>query len=171
MEGNLVEDLKVVEKQLGRPPRVFRSVKSRCPYGYPVTIECHPESNGSPFPTLYWLTCPFLNKVISRLESKGMIKKLEQMVRNDEKLRTRYIKAHLNIIDLRDKLVTSESVRLKLKQVGTGGIRDFLSIKCLHLHVADYLSGVDNPIGEIVLKTIKQDYGNFYCHSDGILCE
>src|SRR6202012_6091592 len=53
------EDAAVVAAQLGRPPRGLRSVAHRCPCGLPDEGETAPRlPDGTPFPTLYYLTCP-----------------------------------------------------------------------------------------------------------------
>ncbi len=167
MESNHGKDLTTIQKQLGRAPRVFRKVVTRCPHGFPLTIECEPELNGAPFPTLYWLTCPFLRKKISQLEAEGKIRDIENLLETDQEFKKKYFMAHDKIIELRDKLVRNQDVRIKLRKMGTGGIRNFSTVKCLHLHVADYLSGVKNPIGEIVLLKIDK----LYCSPDSVLCK
>lgn len=45
-----------------------------------------------------------------------------------------------------------------LSKVGTGGIRDFTKLKCLHLHLADYLAGVKNPVGEMVWDLVERKF-------------
>ncbi len=167
MESIFDEDLITVAKQIGRIPRVFRTVKVRCPHGFPSVVECEPELDGSPFPTLYWLTCPFLRKRISHLEANGMIREIETMLRNDQELRRRYEIAHLVVIELRERLIRNRDIKEKLRQVGSGGIKDFATVKCLHVHVADYLSGVDNPVGQFVLTKIQEPY----CSPGKILCK
>ena len=60
----------IVEAQLGRELKnQFRVVK-RCSWGYPQCIQSDLISNGKPFPTLFWLTCPFLYKEVSDIDSK-----------------------------------------------------------------------------------------------------
>ncbi len=153
MDGN---DLEVVEKQLGRKIDNFRRVVRRCRWGLPVVIESLPEKNGKPFPTLYWLTCPHLRKKVSKLESEGWIKKFEEIIQKDEKFKERLVKAHINVKEKRERLAKDESIREALQSVGSGGIRDLTKVKCLHLHLADFLAGVDNPIGEMVWSMIYE---------------
>ncbi|ABV33322.1 protein of unknown function DUF501 [Pseudothermotoga lettingae TMO] len=160
MEGICREDLLVIEKQIGRFPRNVRRVMKRCTYGFPVVIETFPVVEGKPFPTLYWLTCPFLVREISRLEEKGWIREFEKLIMTDLIFRERYIQSHSEIKKRRMNFTKDEFVKTKLSEVGTGGIRDLTKVKCLHLHVADYLAGVKNPVGERVLKMIK----NYTCN-------
>ena len=52
-------DVAAVAAQLGREPRGLRAVAHRCPCGLPDVVETAPRlPDGSPFPTLYYLTCP-----------------------------------------------------------------------------------------------------------------
>ncbi|MET1008883.1 MAG: DUF501 domain-containing protein, partial [Gaiellaceae bacterium] len=67
-----MDDWTVVSWQLGRPARAFRRVEVRCPYGYPAVTEQAPFGpDGEPFPTTYYLTCPWLVAAIARLEAAG----------------------------------------------------------------------------------------------------
>ncbi|ABQ47671.1 protein of unknown function DUF501 [Thermotoga petrophila RKU-1] len=152
-------DEKIVEWQIGRKITNMNRVAYRCPYGYPVVIESLPIKNGKPFPTLYWLTCPHLRREVSKLESEGFIKKLEDRIASDVAFREKMRKAHLEVIERRKRLLTEEhSFREVLEKVGTGGIRDFSKVKCLHLHLADYLAGVGNPVGETVWNLIEKKF-------------
>ncbi|MEJ5229577.1 MAG: DUF501 domain-containing protein [Pseudothermotoga sp.] len=139
----------------------------RCEYGYPVLLESSPDIDGKPFPTLYWLSCPHLVKQISHLESQGWIRKFEELIARDNLFRERYLRAHSVIRELRAQLARDEGIRAKLNDVGSGGIRDLRRVKCLHLHVSDYLAGVDNPVGEAVLKKI----GTITCERNRVLCK
>ena len=63
-----LDDRAVVARQLGRAPRAFRRVAVRCPFGRPAVTEQAPyDENGRPFPTQFYVTCPFLVAQISRL--------------------------------------------------------------------------------------------------------
>ena len=53
------DDVAVVAAQLGRQPRAMRRVAAHCPCGLPDVVETSPRlPDGSPFPTLFYLTCP-----------------------------------------------------------------------------------------------------------------
>ncbi|SHH31130.1 DUF501 domain-containing protein [Thermosipho atlanticus] len=162
---------KIVNKQLEVEATNFWKVAYFCIYNFPVVIESLPIKNGKPFPTIHYLTCPYLLKEISRLEEKGFIKYFEQKIENDEKFREKVFEAHIEVIEKRRKFFETvqelkryELWKEKLLNVGTGGIRDWTKVKCLHLHTADYLSGIKNPIGEEVVKLIKKTTCNDrYC--------
>lgn len=50
----------------------------RCPHGGPAVLENDPvDLRGRPFPTRYWLACRALHEAVSRLESTGAIKELD----------------------------------------------------------------------------------------------
>ena len=68
-------DAAAVAAQLGRPPRGLRAVAHRCPCGLPDVVETAPRlPDGTPFPTLYYLTCPRATAAVSRLEAAGMMR-------------------------------------------------------------------------------------------------
>ena len=65
----------MIGRQLGRPPRALVGVAHRCPCGQPDVVETAPRlEDGTPFPTLYYLTCPRANAAASRLESAGRMR-------------------------------------------------------------------------------------------------
>ncbi|MBT1248528.1 MULTISPECIES: DUF501 domain-containing protein [unclassified Thermosipho (in: thermotogales)] len=153
---------KIVAKQLGRKITNFCNVTRFCSYGFPQVVVSLPVKDGKPFPTLYYLTCPFLVKEVSRLEEKGMIKEIERIISEDERFKERLFLAHKKVIYLRDKFFLEKEFldfkrwREELKKVGTGGISNFSKVKCLHLHLADFLSGIENPVGELVFKKLER---------------
>src|SRR5690348_13273070 len=82
------EDRETVAKQLGRPPRAFRRVVVRCPFGRPAVTQQSPyDDAGEPFPTTYYLTCPHLVAAVSRLEAAGGVDRFGQLAESDPALR------------------------------------------------------------------------------------
>ncbi|MEP7023910.1 MAG: DUF501 domain-containing protein, partial [Actinomycetota bacterium] len=68
-------DLAVAAAQLGRAPRGVLGVAHRCPCGLPDVLETAPRlPDGTPFPTLYYLTCPRAAAALSRLEAAGLMR-------------------------------------------------------------------------------------------------
>ena len=62
-------DVEAVQAQLGRPPRGVHAVAHRCACGVPDVVETAPRlEDGTPFPTLYYLTCPRAASAIGTLE-------------------------------------------------------------------------------------------------------
>ena len=163
MEQLSLNDERVIAKQIGRRPRGLLGIERRCPYGYPQVARVYPLVEGKPFPTLFWLTCPFLTRQIDRLEAEGWIKHLEKLLEKEDALAARFRKAHRAYITERDRLLSpedratlEEAGMLKdLLEKGIGGTADFARVKCLHLHVAHALVR-DNPIGERVLEALAE---------------
>ena len=53
------EDLAVVKEQLGRVPRGTLAIAARCVCGNPTVVTTAPRlPDGTPFPTMYYLTHP-----------------------------------------------------------------------------------------------------------------
>ena len=88
-------DLAAVAAQLGRPPRGVRSVAHRCRCGLPDVVETEPRlPDGSPFPTLYYLTCPRAAGAVGRLEAEGVMRAMQDRLAADPELAERYRAAH-----------------------------------------------------------------------------
>ncbi len=86
------EDRKTAEKQLNRPLRGQVLLAARCPHGVVEVIATSPLlMDGTPFPTLFWLSCPLLQRAVSRLESGDFREILRRKLREQpgfaEKLR------------------------------------------------------------------------------------
>jgi uncharacterized protein len=138
-------DLTAVEAQLGRPPRGTRAVAHRCPCGLPAVVETSPRlTDGSPFPTLYYLTCPRAVAACSRLESSGLMRAMNTRLADDADLAARYRAAHEDYLRRRDAVAEVPEI----KHVSAGGMPD--RAKCLHALLAHALAagpGV-NPFGD-----------------------
>src|SRR5688572_33052653 len=85
----------IVGRQLGRPPRALVAVAQRCPCGQPDVVETSPRlEDGTPFPTLFYLTCPRANAAASRLESAGRMREWQDELATDADQAARYRDAH-----------------------------------------------------------------------------
>ena len=168
-----LDDLLVVRRQIGRAPRGVEGIACRCRFGCPQVVMVHPVVDGTPFPTLYWLTCPHLRRAVSALESAGWVARLEDEVRRDDELCAELERAHRVYIELRaarlsaeDRATLAERGMLRgLLDRGIGGVADLRCVKCLHLHVAHALAG-ENPIGASVLA----DLGAVECEGRNRIC-
>src|SRR3712207_916257 len=99
------EEREVVARQLGRPPRALRAVAHRCPCGQPDVVQTSPRlEDGTPFPTLYYLTCPRASAAASRLESTGRMREWQADLGSDAELATGYRAAHEAYLAERDAL-------------------------------------------------------------------
>jgi len=136
-----VDDRAIVERQLGRPPRAFRRVAVRCPYGLPAVTEQAPfDSNGTPFPTEFWLTCPYLVAALARKEAAGGVERWTEATEDDPELGASLAAAHAEQRALRPELPG-----------GVGGAERTGSIKCLHAHAAFALARPGYELGDRIL--------------------
>ena len=84
-----MDDQAVVSRQLGRPARPFRRVAVRCEHGFPaVTEQPAFTDDGSPFPTTYYLTCPWLVAALARSEAEGGVSRWTEAAAEDPALTT-----------------------------------------------------------------------------------
>jgi uncharacterized protein len=145
-------DRSVVAAQLGRAPRGTRAVAHRCPCGLPDAVETTPRlADGTPFPTLYYLTCPRAVAVCSRLESAGLMKEMTDRLRLDPALAAQYRAAHEDYLTRREAIGHVPEIA----GVSAGGMPG--RVKCLHVHLAHALAvgpGV-NPFGDEVRARIE----------------
>lgn len=158
------EDRDVVEVQIGRPSRAVCEVVSRCHLGLPVVIKVPPLlDDGTPFPTLYWLTCPLATARVGRLEGAGGVKRMETKAESDPGFDAALRAAHGSYAAERDALVPEGS-----DPVPTGGVGGTsLGVKCLHAHYAHTLAGGKNPVGELVASWIGPLDCRVRCVVDG----
>ena len=153
-----VEDVRIIERQIGRPPRGVLGIARRCSFGYPQVIRVAPVVDGKPFPTGAWLTCPFLVSAIGRLEAAGWVGQLEEAMAADPALADAMDRAHERAVAERRALLTDADRRalrangIGALEKGIGGIADRRRLKCLHLHAAAALAAAGgNPVGDRVL--------------------
>ncbi|MGH3717464.1 MAG: DUF501 domain-containing protein [Pseudonocardiaceae bacterium] len=142
-------DWEAVAAQLGRPPRALRSVAHRCACGLPSVVRTDPRlADGTPFPTLYYLTCARLTGLVSRIEAGGVMREMTDRLARDPELARAYRAAHESYLAERDTVAPLGT------QVSAGGMPD--RVKCLHALVAHALAvgpGV-NPFGDETLANI-----------------
>jgi uncharacterized protein len=142
-------DEAAVAAQLGRPPRAVRAVASRCPCRLPAVVQTAPRlDDGTPFPTLYYLTCARLNSRIGGLEADGRMRTMTDRLAADLDLAAAYRRTHEAYLAERDAIEPLGT------QVSAGGMPD--RVKCLHVHVAHALAagpGV-NPFGDETLAEL-----------------
>jgi len=154
-----MDDRQVVARQLGRPPRAFRRVVVRCPFGRPAVTEQEAyDRDGEPFPTTYYLTCPHLVAAVSRLEAAGGVETWSDHVESDPELAR----------SLNDATETQRQVRRQLAagrtgtdggsslELGIGGSRNPRRLKCLHAHAAFALANPGYGLGERIVAELAQ---------------
>ena len=151
-------DVIAVGLQLGRVPRAMTSVAHRCPCRLPDVVETKPRlEDGTPFPTLYYLTCPRLASAIGTLEADGLMREQTARLAEDADLRARYEAAAEDYVSRRDALEVLVGVPAQ------GGMP--VRVKCLHVLVAHSLAvgrGV-NPFGDEALDRLPQWWAKGPC--------
>ena len=183
-DGIRPSDLRVVERQMAE--RKFDSglilgTANRCRFGCPRVIVCSPFKKNAPFPTSFWLTCPWLARLVGSVESGGGVGGLERWLEAKQNH-----KSYLFDIDHRlARMALLPPNRLsflrrfkpqifdRLRRGGIGGIRHepevlrsnggekfSVRVKCLHLQAASWLALRRHP-GKKWLKAhgIGQDCG------------
>lgn len=146
------EDLAEVSRQLGRPARDIVEVSARCICGRALVVKTKPKlADGTPFPTLYYLTQRSATAAVSALEAAGYMAELQQLLDEDEQIAIAYRKAHIQYLAEREAIENVEEI----KDFSAGGMPS--RVKCLHALVAHSLAkgaGI-NPIGDLALAKLS----------------
>lgn len=153
------DDARTVAWQLGRPPRGSWRVVVRCSCGYPVVIATAPGGD-PPFPTLYYLTCPHLIGAVSSVESEGGVARWRDAVAQDPALAERLEAADAAY---RTARAAEAGGTDPFTLAGIAGQHDVRGVKCLHAHVAAFLAGIDDPVGEGVLADVATECDDGRC--------
>jgi uncharacterized protein len=144
-------DLAAVEAQLNRTPRGVRRVAHRCPCGNPDVVETAPRlPDGTPFPTLFYLTCPKAASAIGTLEASGLMKEMTERLKTDPELAAAYRAADEDYRARRDAIEVLEGFPT------AGGMPD--RVKCLHVLVGHALAAGPgaNPLGDEALALLPE---------------
>ncbi len=131
----------VVSAQLGRPARGRSAVVHRCAYGLPTVVRVDPRlPDGTPFPTVFWQTCPALRSQIGRLEADQSMVGINQRLEDDPDFQAAHAAAQERYRAFRDEL----GGPLPGDPYAGGNPR---YVKCLHVHAAHELATGDSPVG------------------------
>jgi hypothetical protein len=145
-------DRATVGVQLGREPRAIREVAHRCPCGNPDVVETSPRlPNGTPFPTLYYLTSPRAASAIGTLEASGLMREMSERLKSDEALAAAYRAAHESYLARREEIGHVDEIA----GISAGGMPT--RVKCLHVLIGHSLAvgrGV-NPLGDEALELLE----------------
>lgn len=151
-------DAAEVSRQLGRPARDIVEVSARCVCGRPLVVKTRPRlEDGTPFPTLYYLTQPAATAAVSTLEASGFMAQLQERLATDEALASGYEAAHKSFLAERSEIEEVEEI----EGISAGGMPS--RVKCLHSLVAHSLAkgpGV-NPVGDLALDAL--DWSDRVC--------
>lgn len=141
----------MIGTQLGRPPRGILAIVARCPSGHPNVVKTEPRlDDGTPFPTLYYLTCPRLSGAIGTLEASGLMREMTQRLAVDAGLAAAYRRAHESYLVEREAIGHVPEIA----GISAGGMPT--RVKCLHVLVGHSLAagrGV-NPLGDEALDLL-----------------
>lgn len=147
-------DLVSVTELLGRTPNgaftvVVRHVEDRSP----VVIRNHPLlGDGRPMPTRYWLLGEPERTMVSRIESRGGVHRVEDEIGLDV-----IAVAHDRYRAERDAALP-EGWGGPRPSAGVGGTR--VGVKCLHAHYGWWLAGGDDPVGRWVAERLAAGDGD-----------
>jgi uncharacterized protein len=154
------EDIASVSNQLGRPARDIIAIAARCVCGNPVVVQTSPRlEDGTPFPTVYYLTLPAATSAVSTLEATGLMMELQNRLAEEPELAAAYASAHKSYLEDRALLGEVEEI----DGISAGGMP--VRVKCLHSLVAHSLAkgpGV-NPIGDIALEQCSWSINRCVC--------
>lgn len=146
------QDLAVLREQLGREPRGVVDVAARCVCGRPTVVRTAPRlEDGTPFPTLFYLTCPRAVAAVSGLEARGVMREMTERLAGDAELAAAYHVAHEDYLARRAELGEVPEI----SGTSAGGMPT--RVKCLHVLVGHALAagpGV-NPLGDEALLLIR----------------
>ena len=151
------QDIRVLSAQLGRTVRDVIEIPARCVCGNPLVAATAPRlSNGSPFPTVFYLAHPAITAAASRLEAGGLMYEMTDALAADPELASRYTLAHENYLAERERirLISGTDEVPEIENISAGGMPT--RVKCLHAVIGHTLAvgrGI-NPMGDWGLDEI-----------------
>ena len=138
----------IVSAQIGRPARGRSAIVHRCVFGLPTVVRVDPRlEDGTPFPTVFWQTCPVLRARIGRLEAEHAMVGLNQRLNDDATFAADYAASSGRYVAFRDELGGPLP-----GNPSAGGMPDY--VKCLHVAAGHHLATGDNPVGAWVIDAV-----------------
>ena len=141
------EDFAAVTELIGRIPQGEFRVIVRSHNGEPVVLLNAPLlDDGTPMPTLYWLVGRAEVHGVSQLEADGGVDQVEELIGLEaiDAIHQRYMAT-------RDAMISTSHTGHR-PSGGVGGTRR--GVKCLHAHLAHWLAGNDDAVGEWVAQQL-----------------
>ncbi len=157
-------DIEAIKRQMEKrnfSPSIIVATAKRCIWGFPQVIICRPVFRLKPFPTTFWLTCPWLVKKCGEWESRGGVKSLELFMLNRKETWSEY---NMYLRTIRMSLLSRGERKFlriyernkweSLNRSIIGGIRENTTptMKCLHLQVGAWLALGFHPGGKWLVK-------------------
>ena len=116
-------------------------------------VETSPRlADGTPFPTLYYVTCPRLSSMIGTLESSGLMRDMSDRLRSDAELAAAYRASHDAYLARREEIAHVDEIA----GISAGGMPN--RVKCLHVLIGHALAcgpGA-NPLGDEALDALDE---------------
>ncbi|MEA5456244.1 DUF501 domain-containing protein [Sinomonas sp. JGH33] len=159
-----------MSRQLGRPVRDVVEISARCVCGNPLVAATAPRlSNGTPFPTTFYLTHPVITSAVSRLEAGGTMNEMNGRLAEDPGLAQAYRAAHEAYLAERARIGQRAGTGPvpEIDGVSAGGMPE--RVKCLHVLVGQALAmgrGV-NPLGDEAIELISEWWTSDRCYCVG----
>ncbi|MDQ4503640.1 DUF501 domain-containing protein [Sinomonas sp. ASV322] len=159
-----------MSRQLGRPVRDVVEISARCVCGNPLVAATAPRlSNGTPFPTTFYLTHPVITSAVSRLEAGGTMNEMNARLAEDPELAKAYRSAHEAYLSERARIGERAGTGPvpEIDGVSAGGMPE--RVKCLHVLVGQSLAmgpGV-NPLGDEAIELISAWWTRGRCMCTG----
>ncbi|CAB4947760.1 unannotated protein [freshwater metagenome] len=142
-------DIRSVSIQLGREARDIVAVAARCICGNPIVVQTSPRlTDGTPFPTMYYLTLPAATAALSTLEAGGVMVELQDRLAAEPEFAAAYERAHESY--LADRAALGDVP--EIEGISAGGMPT--RVKCLHALAGHALAagpGV-NLVGDAALE-------------------
>ena len=135
------QDIRVLSAQLGRKVRDVVEIPARCVCGNPLVAATAPRlSNGTPFPTVFYLAHPVITAAASRLEAGGLMYEMTDSLAEDAELAAAYAAAHENYLAERERirLISGTDEVPEIDGISAGGMPT--RVKCLHAVIGHTLS-------------------------------
>ena len=145
-------------------------IPARCVCGNPLVAATSPRlSNGTPFPTTFYLTHPVITSAVSRLEAAGLMNEMNERLGGDEALAADYRAAHEAYLASRAEIGARSGIGAvpEIDGISAGGMPT--RVKCLHVLVGHSLAagpGV-NPLGDEAIAAISEWWTTDRCYCDG----
>jgi hypothetical protein len=138
----------VLSAQLGRPARGESAVVHRCVFGLPTVARVSPRlDDGTPFPTVFWLSCPVLTSRVGTLEADHAMVGINQQLDDDPELAAEHAAATQRYVAFRDELGGPLPGDPR-----AGGNESY--VKCLHVHAGHHLATDDGPVGAWTVEQV-----------------
>ena len=181
--ASLGADLTIlVGTQLGRPARGLAGIALRCPHGFPAVVETRPYlEDGTPFPTLLYLTCPSAAVRAGDREARGGVAELRRAADQDRALGAALAWLEGWYRDRRRALARETGLKAAARGMARGAIDDGAVLEggiggplgagratCLHAYLAAVLAAAARepgvPVGHRpACEAFLARFGDLWC--------